>query len=265
MTPGALPQVFSSERTMANPVSAGVPPQETAAQSAALLVTPGRLAYELVWQVQQAWVEHRLNDRHPDALLLLEHDPVFTMGRRTNPLHREQAAPVIASHGVPLLEVDRGGSITYHGPGQLVAYPIIRLAPPCHGPKAYVARLETIVIRTLAEWGIESFLRPGLHGVWVDPPFPRKIASIGVRIIKGVTMHGLALNVSMDLAPFRWITPCGIEGCEVTSMEDQLGRAVATNDVLARLAHWFAVLFQWTWVEHRQTLNSPLERLCHAE
>ena len=260
-----MPRVMRSEQTMADPVN--VPPvsQETSALGPALLVTPGRLPYGLVWQTQLAWVEHRLFKRHPDALLLLEHDPVFTMGRRTTKPHREQAAQVIAAHGVPLLEVDRGGSLTYHGPGQLVAYPIVRLAPPCHGPKAYVSRLEAIVIRALAEWGIEGFLRPGLHGVWVDPSHPRKIASIGVRIVKGVTMHGLALNVSMDLAPFRWITPCGIEGCEVTSMADLLGHAMVIDDVRSRLAHWFADQFRWTWVEHRQTLHSPPERLCHAE
>lgn len=250
---------------MANPVSARPASRETTDQGTALLVTPGRLPYDLVWQTQQAWVEQRQVDRLPDTLLLLEHDPVFTMGRRTAQPHREQAAQVTAAHGVPLLEVDRGGSITYHGPGQLVAYPIVRLMPPCHGPKAYVARLETIMIRTLAEWGIEGFLRPGLHGVWVDPSHPRKIASVGVRIVKGVTMHGLALNVSMDLTPFRWITPCGIDGCEVTSMADLLGRAVAIDHVLSRLVHWFAVLFQWTWTEHRQTLHSSPERFCHAE
>jgi lipoate-protein ligase B len=250
---------------MADPVNGSLSSQETGSVDPALLVTPGRLPYELVWQTQLVWVEHRLFNRHPDALLLLEHDPVFTMGRRTTQQHREQATQVIAAHGVPLIEVDRGGSITYHGPGQLVAYPIVRLAPPCHGPKAYVARLETIVIRTLAEWDIKGFLRPGLHGVWVDPSHPRKIASIGVRIVKGVTMHGLALNVSMDLAPFHWITPCGIDGCEVTSMADLLGRTIVIDDVRSRLAHWFALLFQWTWIEHRQTLHSPPERFCHAE
>ncbi|MGE3153343.1 MAG: lipoyl(octanoyl) transferase LipB [Nitrospiraceae bacterium] len=260
-----MPRPLRSVRTMTNPINARSATEQGSASRAALLVTPGRLPYDMVWQTQRAWVEHRLRDRHPDALLLLEHDPIITMGRRTTSQHREEAARVIAAHDIPLLEVDRGGSITYHGPGQLVAYPIVRLAPPCYGPKAYVARLETIVIRTLAEWGIEGFLRPGLHGVWVSPSHPLKIASIGVRIVKGVTMHGLALNVSMDLTPFRWITPCGVDGCKVTSMAELLGRAMVVNDVRTRLAHWFAVLFQWTWLEHRWTLHSPLERLCHAE
>ncbi len=260
-----MPQAMQSEPTTAAPVNMAGAGQKTDTSDPALLVTPGRLPYDLAWQTQRTWLEHRLADRLPDTLLLLEHDPIFTMGRRTSPQHREQAVQLMAAHGIPVLEVDRGGSITYHGPGQLMAYPIVRLAHPCHGPKAYVARLETVVIRTVAEWGIEGFLRPGLHGVWVDPSHPRKIASIGVRIVRGVTMHGLALNVSADLAPFRWITPCGIEGCEVTSMAELVGRALAIDDVCSRLAQWFAVLFQWTWVEHRQTLHSPLERRCHAE
>lgn len=210
----------------------------------ARLVSFDRLDYEHAWQLQQRLVAQRQADAIPDTVMLLEHPGVFTIGRTGQAAHWGGDETCLRDTGVPVLHVERGGSITYHGPGQLVGYPILRLADYCPGPKAYMAMLEETLIRTLADSNVVAERRPGLIGVWVGD---RKIAAMGVRIIRGVTMHGFALNVDIDLTPFSRIVPCGIAGCRVTSMAALLDQPVDRDAVRGSLTKRFAEVFQLEW------------------
>jgi lipoyl(octanoyl) transferase len=212
-----------------------------------VLLTYDRLDYEAAWALQRSLVEQRLAGQQPDSLLLMEHAPVFTIGRSGKQEHYDETR--LTKAGYAVYRIERGGSVTYHGPGQLVGYPILRLASFCAGPKAYVALLEQVLIQTLSEWGIEARRIEAWPGVWVGQDEPAKIAAIGVKIQRGVTMHGFALNVTMDLSPFRLVTPCGIQGCRVTSMADVLGRPVDLQPVRDRLAERFADCFSLRWTE----------------
>lgn len=208
-----------------------------------------RLDYETAWMLQHRLVEARIAERTPDTLLLLEHGPVFTVGRTARAEHwgGDEHAPHVA--GIPVIRVERGGSVTYHGPGQLVGYPILKLNRFCEGPKAYVRMLEGVIIRTLARWGITGRRVEKLPGVWVGDERPAKIAAIGTRIERGVTMHGFALNVTVDLAPFSWVMPCGLANCRVTSMAEALADSVDADDVRRCLADQFADIFALEWTE----------------
>jgi lipoate-protein ligase B len=179
----------------------------------------------------------------------MEHAPVFTAGRTTQDSHWPGAEQLTQQTGIPIIQTERGGSITYHGPGQVIGYPILRLSDHCPGPKAYVHRLEEVLISTLAEWGIVAYCRERLPGVWVGADNPSKIAFIGVRISQGITTHGFAMNVSVDLAPFSHIVPCGIADCRVTSMAALLGTTPDMHIVQQRIATVFAERFHLTWTE----------------
>lgn len=207
------------------------------------------LPYEEAWSLQRACRTERAADRCRDLLLLLEHPPVFTVGRTTQERHWPGEDHLTQQTGIPVIRTERGGSITYHGPGQVIGYPILRLTDYCAGPKAYVRRLEDVLIATLAVWGIAGHRRERLPGVWVGGDQPLKIASIGVRISHGITTHGFALNVCLDLAPFSHIVPCGITDCRVTSMAALLGQAPETGEVRERLATNFAERFHLAWTE----------------
>ena len=160
----------------------------------------------------------------PNTLLLLEHPSVYTAGRRT--LDSEKPAD-----GSPVIEVDRGGKITWHGPGQLVGYPIVKLAQP-HELVGFVREMERALINVCEEFGINAMCVSGRSGVWIlDEQGDRKIAAIGIRVAKGVTMHGFALNVCPDLDAFKQIVPCGIADADVTSMERELGRLITIDEV----------------------------------
>lgn len=150
--------------------------------------------------------------------------------------------------GFSVYRIERGGSVTYHGPGQVVGYPILCLQDYCAGPKAYMDQLEEVIIRTLADWGIQGHREAGLPGVWVGDP-PAKIAAMGTQIRRGVTMHGFALNVTVDLMPFQRIVPCGIAGCRVTNMTELLGSAPESAQVKRGLADHLAQVFQMRWIE----------------
>ncbi len=235
-----------------------VPHEDTHAD----LLRLGSRPYADVWHLQQTRVEARLNDTCPDALLLVEHEAVYTVGRRGQDAHWQGQQHAIEAAGIPLYRVDRGGSVTYHGPGQLVGYPIMKLRPPYPGPKGFVWRLEDILIRTLSDWSLAGFRRQGLHGVWTEQDgIPQKLAAVGIRLIRGVTMHGFALNVCLDLRPFEWIVPCGIDACRVTSMAALLGKPVSVEEVAAALATHFASGFELTWISpsHGIPLSSRLE------
>jgi len=205
----------------------------------------GRIDYEEAWALQRELVARRGAGLIDDTLLLLEHPPVYTTGRRNG---AERLRVASEGLGAPLLEVDRGGDITFHGPGQLVSYPIIDLRAAALGVVDYVRGLEEIVIRTLGDYGIGGKRERGLTGVWAGG---EKLAAIGVRVSRPerraggrwVTSHGLALNVSVDLEWFRRIVPCGIADRGVTSMERLLARAVPVEEVAERLADQFGAVF----------------------
>lgn len=201
-----------------------------------------RLEYGAAWALQRRLVEDLVAGRKPDTLLLLEHEPVFTAGRTTRSEHwgGDEASHVA---GIPVCRTDRGGSVTYHGPGQLVGYPILKLNRFCEGPKAYVRMLEEIIIRVLGQWNIVGRRLEKLPGVWVGNERAAKIAAIGARIERGVTMHGFALNVTVDLRPFSLIAPCGLADCRVTSMAEVLARPVDLPEVRRCVAEQFASVF----------------------
>jgi lipoate-protein ligase B len=214
-----------------------------------VLIQLGRRNYESVWALQRRLLEDRLAARSLDTLLLVEHEPVFTAGRTARAEHWGGDARATHVAGIPLFCVERGGSVTYHGPGQLVGYPVLKLNRICDGPRAYVRMLEEVIIRTLAQWGLAGRRREKLPGVWVGDERSEKIAAIGVRIERGITMHGFALNVDMDLMPFSRIVPCGLVGGRVTSMSAVLGGPVDLDAVRRCLAEQFALVFGLAWTE----------------
>ena len=216
----------------------------------------GRLPYEEAWTLQRVYRAQRAQDGYSDLLLLMEHEPVFTAGRTTQDRHWPGGERITQKTGIPVIRTERGGSITYHGPGQVVGYPILRLSDHCPGPKAYVHRLEEVLITTLSEWGIVAHRRERLPGVWVGADSPSKIAFIGVRISQGITTHGFALNVAMDLAPFSHIVPCGIADCRVTSMATLLGITPDMHIIQQRIATVFAERFHLTWTQGVGPQNS---------
>ena len=177
--------------------------------------------------MQRELHEARVADTAPDTVLLLQHPPVYTAGKRTEPWER----PL---DGAPVIEVDRGGKITWHGPGQLVGYPIVKLPRPLD-VVAYVRRMEHLLIDVCAEFGLSTMRVPGLTGVWLhaDADRPqRKVAAIGIRVSRRVTLHGFALNCDADLSWFDRIVPCGINDAGVTSISAELARTVSVADVL---------------------------------
>jgi lipoyl(octanoyl) transferase len=195
----------------------------------------GPLPYMPMWQEQRELHEAVAGRTHPGAVLLLEHEPVFTAGRRTNEADRPLPGTAEA-RGAAIVDVDRGGSITWHGPGQIVGYPILAL-PQAVFVVDFVRRLEEVVIRTCADLGVSTVPVTGRSGVWVpaDPErhLPeRKICAIGIRVARGVTMHGFALNVDPDLSWFGLMVPCGISDAGVTSLSRELGRTVTLDEVL---------------------------------
>ncbi|HEX9741169.1 MAG TPA: lipoyl(octanoyl) transferase LipB [Nitrospiraceae bacterium] len=222
---------------------------ETGASMSGALIQPGPLDYGTAWALQRRLLEDRLAARCPDTLLLLEHEPVFTAGRTARAEHwgGNESATHVA--GVPIVRVERGGSVTYHGPGQLVGYPILKLNRFCDGPRAYVRSLEEVIIRTLARWDITGRRKEKLPGVWVGGSQAAKIAAVGTRIERGITMHGFALNVTVDLRPFSWIVPCGLADCRVTSMAELIAGPVDPIEVRRCVADRFADVFGLEWTE----------------
>ncbi len=201
----------------------------------------GRVRYAEALALQESQVRLRQSGVAPDTLFLLEHEPVFTLGRGARREHVLLPEDALRARGFELFEAGRGGDVTYHGPGQLVAYPILELEPGRRDVHRYVRDLEEVMIRTCADYGISACRVPGLTGVWVGDA---KIGAIGVRISRWVTSHGLAFNVSADLAPFDLIVPCGIQGRGVTSLERRLRRAVPVDDAMDRLAGHLASVFE---------------------
>jgi len=223
---------------------------ENPRQQGNLLSLPS-LPFDQALELQHTLTAQRSDNRQPDTLILTEHEPVLTLGRTTKPEHWETHWEELEEKGIALHQTDRGGSVTYHGPGQIIGYPILRLRSFCPGPRIYVQKLEEVLIRTLAEWGIVGCRHESFRGVWVDSEEgpAKKIASIGVRISKGITMHGFALNVNVNLQPFALLSPCGIEHCVMTSMKKLLDQQVDVAHVREQVAAHFAQVFSLKWAE----------------
>jgi lipoyl(octanoyl) transferase len=205
----------------------------------------GLVPYQEAWDLQRSLAGAVSQGAIPDTVVFLEHPPVVTLGRRTDTgeLHVPEDA------AVDVVETDRGGKSTYHGPGQLVCYPILDLKRHGKDVKKYVRDLEEALIRTLAPLGIAATRLEGLTGVWVERP-PRKIASIGVHISRWVTTHGYALNVDLDPAPFtEWITACGLEDTAFTTIARELGRPVTVDEVRPSAREALAEVFDLSFEE----------------
>lgn len=200
----------------------------------------GTIDYAEAHRVQKELQRKRIGGEIGDIVLLLEHPPVLTMGRSSKAQHVLAAPEILAARGVQVHEVGRGGDVTYHGPGQLVAYPIIDLKPDRKDVRRYVASLEETMIRTCANFGLAAGRVEGLNGAWIGEC---KVGAVGVRISRWVTMHGLALNVSSDLRQFEMIVPCGIQDKGVTSISAELGQTVHVADAFEPLAQHFAELY----------------------
>ncbi len=213
------------------------------------------IPYPRGWELQRRLHDRRVRGEIPDSCLLLEHQPVYTAGKRTSPLDRPVGDP-----GAPVIDVDRGGKITWHGPGQLVGYPIVALAEPID-VIAYVRAIEEALIRSCAELGLTTTRVEGRSGVWVRGEAggapDRKVGALGIRVSRGVTMHGFALNCDCDLSWFDRIVPCGIRDATVTSLTAETGRPVTVAMALDVVEHELAAVLnarQWRSIEGTQEL-----------
>jgi lipoate-protein ligase B len=204
------------------------------------VLRPGLVDYQQAWALQQRLVEQLRAGGEPH-LVLLEHPPTYTLGPRGRAEHLLADEARLAALGASVHRVDRGGDVTYHGPGQLVGYPILDLRAWGQGPLWYVRSLEATLIETLARFGIAGARVPKRPGVWVGDA---KVAAIGVRVSRGVTSHGFALNVDLDLSYFSHIVPCGLPDARVTSMAELLGRPPAMGDVIDAAVQAFADVFE---------------------
>jgi lipoyl(octanoyl) transferase len=242
------------------------------------VVRLGTVAYAEAVALQKRLEGARHADEIPDVLLLLEHPPVFTKGRRTEPGHLPMGEDWYRMQGIEVSDTDRGGQVTYHGPGQLVAYPVTKL--PDDDVHAYVRRLERVMIATLGDYGVPAQVFDGLTGVWTggDPPIAsgeigpqrtpvgtpalpggeaRKIGSIGIHVNSGVTTHGLAINVNNDLQPFEWVVPCAIEGVRMTSLCRELGVEQDLDAFGSAIRDRFADVFAVSPVETEPAALEP--------
>ena len=231
------------------------------------IVELGMMGYAEAYALQRRMVAARKANALGDVLLLCEHPPVITQGRNGKREHLLVAEPLLRQRGVEFFETSRGGDVTFHGPGQLVGYPILNLGAIRRDVVWYVRMLEEVMIRTTAEFGIRAAREAGKTGVWVGPAdgaaAPEKIGAIGVHLSRWVTSHGFAYNVSTDLRYFDWIVPCGIVGRKATSLEKLLERAVRVREVVAVTVGHFGAVFGLS-VENRSK-EELLEKLEHAE
>lgn len=223
----------------------------------------GLVDYREALGVQEDLVARRSRGEAPDTLLLLEHPPTYTRGRRSRPEELPRSPEWYAEQGIDIVDIDRGGGVTYHGPGQLVAYPIVDLRP--YGVREYVRRLEATTTAALADFGVGAGVIEGLTGVWSSTgraPAPdataasvapalaqgalRKIASIGIHVSRGITKHGVAVNVDNDLTPFEWVVPCGIADCMMTSVrrEEAPPPSTTVDELGDRFAARYAEIFE---------------------
>ena len=216
----------------------------------------GRVDYPAAWAWQKELYLARLEDERLDSLMLLEHPPTYTLGRRADENDLVYGEAEMAGQGIGLYNVDRGGRATYHGPGQLVGYPILKLGER-YDVVRYLRNLEEVVIRTAADLGVDATRDPEHTGVWVGN---NKIGAIGVKITRGITMHGFAFNVTTDLSMFNGIVPCGIQDRWVTSVQAETGRSFEVKDVAVLAANHLAEVFErrLAWSEPRSLIATGL-------
>ena len=197
--------------------------------------------YVEAWELQKALLEARISGKMEDCIILLQHPPTFTFGRRYKEGNLIANKEYYETLGFAVYKTDRGGLATYHGPGQIVGYPIIKISTYTKDYYQYLRMLEEVMIRTLFDFGIVAVRNEGYTGVWVDNA---KIGFIGVRMSFGYAMHGFSLNVNNDIFPFSYITPCGIQGVKITSVQELLNTSVNMQEVYAKLTNHFSDVFQ---------------------
>ena len=225
----------------------------------------GQIDYRAAWDLQHELVAKRRANEIPDQLLLLEHPAVLTLGRQADINHILATAEELESRGVEVIRVERGGEVTYHGPGQLVAYPIVRLADRGILLRPFVRLLEQSMIDTAAGYGVDSDRRDGLPGIWCDPdsPTPRKLGALGLRVEGGVSYHGIALNVTTDLRDFELIDPCGLPSAKVTSIAREAGwsehESAPTTASVANVADRFEHAFRMR-LDEASAAGRPADR-----
>ncbi len=220
----------------------------------------GRVPYRPTYELQRSLLERRKSGEIPDTLLLLEHDPVITLGRTADESHVLSDGFSLKARGAEVIETDRGGKATYHGPGQFVAYPIVSIRELKLGPVTYIRILEETIIQLLRDYGISGHRVVGKSGVWIggepghkppkgQKPTGRKIAAIGVRISGGIAMHGIAVNVNTDLDYYGQIVPCGMPDLDVTSMSIETGAVLDLQSIAEKWANIFAdvLFFEVVW------------------
>ncbi len=228
------------------------------ARAGTLLHSASPVPYVTAWELQSRLHRERASGLKPDTVAILEHLPVYTFGRSTRPsdwLGTDQTLDTLRAN---LVRVNRGGAMTFHGPGQIVVYPILKVTDYATGPRLFVRLLEEVIIQLLARWDIEGRRLDKKPGVWVMTPQPAKIASIGIRIEQGISLHGFALNVDLDLTPFQYIHPCGLTDCRMTSMQDLGGTDCSLNTVKHHLAGIFSEVFAIEWAT---VTEIPVDRI----
>jgi lipoate-protein ligase B len=210
------------------------------------IIDLGLVDYEKIWDLQHQLWSRRVEEELPDLLLILEHPHVITLGRRGNRSHLIAASEVLEALEIPIFHVERGGDVTYHGPGQIVVYPILNLKEYGYRIVRYVDQLEEVILHVLRDFGIEGRRDILNRGVWVEG---EKIASVGVAIRRWVSFHGFALNYGTDLTYFDLINPCGLEGNKMTSMAKILGKRISREELIKRISFHFKQTFERDWKE----------------
>jgi len=212
------------------------------------IIDLGLIDYERAWDIQHQLWSRRVEEELPDVLLFLEHPHVITLGRRGNRSHLIASPEVLEAMKIPLFHVERGGDVTYHGPGQIVVYPILNLKEYGYRLIRYVSQLEEVALSVLKDFGIVGRRDPLNRGVWVEG---EKIASVGVAIKRWVSFHGLSLNYETDLKYFELINPCGLEGKKMTSMAKILGTEISRKHLVERISFHFMQIFERDWKEKK--------------
>ena len=207
---------------------------------AAALVDLGLTGYAAAYDLQLGLVEKRRSGAVGDTFLVTEHPATFTLGRRGGRENLMVTEEFLRERGIPLVHIERGGDITFHGPGQLVIYPILQLREAGLSVTEYVSRLEELMIRLAAKQGVTAVRDPRNHGVWVGG---KKLGSVGIAIRHGIAFHGLALNVCLDLTPFSWVNPCGLTGVRMTTVSRECGRDVSMAEIKRELASILSEVF----------------------
>jgi lipoyl(octanoyl) transferase len=213
----------------------------------------GVVPYPEALALQKRLEAERQADRIPDVLLLLEHPPTYTRGRRSTAAELPMGVEWYRAQGIEVFDTDRGGRVTYHGPGQLVGYPVVSLRAYGDDVLAYIRRMEALVVAVLDSYGIEAGPVQGLTGVWTAER--RKIGSIGIHVSRGVTTHGFAVNVANDLQPFEWIVPCGIDDCRMSSVTRELKERVDVDEFADRVSDQFERIYARRVVEVEDPLR----------